>query len=100
MSRFDSDASTTTGAKSEFVRALRGAASILERHEIAVKTALLFATTTALGLAWHSVATQQFGNNVSALVVWFSLIFAGAAALLGATIRLWGVLQQRRHDWE
>lgn len=100
MSRFDSDSSTTTGAESEFVQGLRGATRILERYGFAIKTALFFATTTALGFAWHSVATQQFGNNMSALVVWFSVIFAAAAALLGGTIKLWGAVQKRRHDWE
>jgi hypothetical protein len=98
MSRFDSDSSTTTGAESEVLQGLRGATRILERHELAIKTALFFASTTALGFAWHSVATQQFGNNMSALVVWFSLVFAAGAALLGGSIRLWGAVQQRRHE--
>ena len=100
MSRFDSDSSTAAGAQSEFVQGLRGATRVAERYELALKTALFFATTTALGFAWHSVATQQFGNNVSALVVWFSLIFAAGAAIVGGTIKLWGAVQQRRHDWE
>jgi hypothetical protein len=100
MSRFDADSSTATGAQSEFVQGLRGATRIVERYEIAIKTAAFFATTTALGLAWHSVATQQFGNNMSALLVWFSLIFAAGAALLGGTIKLWGAVQRRRQGWE
>lgn len=100
MSRFDSDSSTATGADSEFVQGLRGATRIVERHGLAIKTALFFATTTALGFAWHSVATQQFGNNMSALVIWFSLIFAAGVALLGGTIKLWGAIQQHRHEWE
>ena len=100
MSRFDSDSSNATGAESEVVQGIRGATRIVERHELAVKIAVFFAITTALGFAWHSVATQQFGNNMSALVVWFSVIFAAGAALLGAAVKLWGVVQQRRHDWE
>jgi hypothetical protein len=100
MSRFDSDSSTAAGAESEFVQGLRGATRIVERHELAIKTALFFAATTALGFAWHSVATQQFGNNMSALLVWFSLVFAAGAGLLGGTIKLWGAVQKRRHDWE
>lgn len=100
MSRFDSDSSTATGVKSEFVQGLRGATRIFEKYELALKAALLFATTTALGYAWHSVATQQFGNNMSALLVWFSLIFAGGAALVVGTIKLWSAVQKRRHDWE
>lgn len=100
MSWFDSDSSTTAGAESEFVKGLRGATRIAERYDLAIKTALFFATTTAFGLAWHSVATQQIGNNMSAIIVWFSVIFAAAAALVGGGVKLWSAIQQRRHDWE
>ena len=100
MSRFEMDSSTASDVRSEFLQGLRGATRIAERYEIAIKTALFFATTTALGFAWHSVATQQFGNNMSAVLVWFSLIFAAGAAIVGGTIKLWGAVQQRRHDWE
>lgn len=100
MSRFDVDSSTASDARAEVVQGLRGATRIAERHEVAIKTALFFATTTVLGLVWHSTATQQFGNNMSAVLVWFSLIFAGAAGLLGGTITLWSAVQRRRHDWE
>jgi len=88
MSRFDSDSATASGANSEVVQGLRGAARLVEQHEIAVKTAVFFAVTTALGVGWHSVATHQFGNNMSALLIWFSLIFAAAAALLGLVLKL------------
>ncbi|SEV97609.1 hypothetical protein [Halobacterium jilantaiense] len=99
MSWFDSDSSTATGAESEVVQGLRGATRLFERYELAIKTALVFTLTTAFGLAWHSVATQQIGNNMSALLVWFSLIFAAGAAILGGTVKLWAAVQDRRRDW-
>lgn len=100
MSRFDSDSGTATGGESEFVQGLRGATRIAERYSLALQVAALFAVTTAIGFAWHSVATQQIGNNMSAMMVWFSVIFAGGAGILGGTIKLWGAVQRRRHDWE
>ena len=98
MSWFDSDSSTATSADSEVVQGLRGATRLFERYELAITVALFFTVTTAFGLAWHSVATQQIGNNMSALVVWFSVIFAAGAAILGGTIKLWAAVQERRRD--
>lgn len=98
MSWFDSDSSTATTVGSEVIQGLRGATRLFERYELAIKTALFFTVTTAFGLAWHSVATQQIGNNMSALVVWFSVILAAGAAILGGTIKLWAAVQERRRN--
>lgn len=96
MTRLDSN--TATGVGSELVRGFRGAVRLGEQYALALKVAVFFAATTTLGLAWHSVATQQFGSNMSALLVWFSVVFAAFAALLGGTVKLWSAVQQRRHD--
>jgi hypothetical protein len=98
MSLFDSK--TATEADSELARGVRGAVRFGEQHALELKVAAFFAATTALGLAWHSVATQQIGNNMSAILVWFSVVFAALAALLGGSIKLWAAVQQRRHEWE
>lgn len=98
MTLFDSN--TATEADSELVRGFRGAVRFAEQYALPLKVAVFFALTTAFGLAWHSVATQQIGNNMSAMLVWFSLIFAAAGALLGGAIKLWAAVQQRRHEWE
>lgn len=96
MTRLDSN--TATEADSGLVRGFRGAVRLGEQYELPLKLALTFAVTTALGLAWHSTATQQFGNNMSALLVWFSLLFAAFAALIGGTVKLWAAVKRRRHE--
>lgn len=85
MSRHNSQAST---GESAFARWLRVTVNTVERNFVTLGTALLFVTMAALGFVGHSVATTPFGRNMTALVIWFSVIFAVAAALLGGAIRL------------
>jgi hypothetical protein len=98
MALFDSE--TATEADSELVRGFRGAVRFGEQYALPLKVAAVFAFTTALGLGWHSVATQQFGNNMSAILVWFSVVFATFGGVLGGIIKISAAVQKRRHGWE
>jgi hypothetical protein len=100
MARFDADSSTATDVDSDAKRGLRGATRFAERHSLELSATLAFALVAALGYTIHVLAHQQFGDNMGAILVWFSVIFAAGAALLGGTIKLHAAVKQRRHDWE
>lgn len=100
MTRFDSDSSAVTEADSDVVRGLRGATRLAERYGLALRAALAFTIAASVGYAIHVLSHQQFGSNMGSIIVWFSIIFAVATALLGATIKVFSGIQRRRHDWE
>jgi hypothetical protein len=100
MTRFDSDSSAVTEADSDVKHALRGATRFAERYGLELRVALAFLVVGTTGYVIHTLAHQQFGNNMGAILVWFSLIFAAASAVLGAFIKTYSAIKQRRHDWE
>lgn len=85
MSRHDSQAST---GESALGRWLRVAITTFERNAVTLGTAAIFVTAATLGLVGYAAASTPFGRNMSALVIWFSVIFAIAAVLLGVVLRL------------
>lgn len=98
MNWFDSDSTTVPEDDSGLKNALAVAGHEVARHDLEVKFAAGAAVFVALGLLVRSAYTSQFGDNMGAILVWFTLIFAAGFALLGGCIKVWAAIQRRRSE--
>ncbi|MFB6269223.1 MAG: hypothetical protein ABEH83_04715 [Halobacterium sp.] len=98
MTRYDGEYDTVTD--SEVSDAAQGLGRIVERNVLAIKLAVFYAVTFAVGAVTYKVV---HGPNIEAIVaiwLWFTVIFAALTAILGGFIKTIGAIQRRRHDFE
>ncbi|MFB6072356.1 MAG: hypothetical protein ABEJ88_05235 [Halobacterium sp.] len=100
MSEYDSDSSAVTEPDSDLKQAIGVAERAVARHDLTAKLAVTTVAFVLLGLAVRMRYTSQMGDNMGAIIVWFSLIFAAGAAILGGVVKVWGAVQRYRHSWE
>ncbi|MFC3478927.1 hypothetical protein [Halobacterium litoreum] len=98
MSRYDSESAAVTEGDSGLKSALETAERAIGRHDLEAKLAVTAAALLAVGFATRMAFTSQVGDNLGAMVVWFTVIFTAGTALLGGGIKAWGAIQRYRHD--
>jgi len=98
MGRYDSESTAVTEGDSGLKSALDTVERAIARNDVAVKLAFTTAVMVAIGFGTRMAFTSQVGDNLGAMIVWFSLIFAAGAALLGLGVKVWGAIKRRRHD--
>lgn len=92
--------STTTADDSGLKNALGVIGHTIARHDLEAKVVAGAAAFVAIGLLVRLAYTSQFGDNMGAIIVWFTLIFVAGFAVLGACIKLWSVLQRQWNERE
>ena len=98
MSRFDSDHrgahGTAAGAGTE------GVGRFVEQNALPLKVAAFYAAVLAAGVLARRAASGPNVEILLSIAIWFTIIFATCSALLGGVVKLFGAVQQRRHDSE
>ena len=98
MSRYDSENrgahGTRAGAETE------GFERFVEQNSLPLKVAAFYAVALAAAVLARRVVSGPNVEILLSIAIWFTVIFAACSALLGGVIKLFGAVQQRRHDYE